>query len=161
MKILLNALVAVSLTAGVAMADDSSPESFLVVKLAHTATISDGKLELVGGKDSVVVFSDRPYRDTETLTVAEVLENWSKGSDNLVTDPPNAALTGTSGGEEVGLIVELTEPVNENGTLVFTINQLAGPQVSSLDNVSLIIDDICIPHSSYCLMTGTMGDQGD
>lgn len=160
MKTALTAAVLSVVAAGATWADSTTPESFLIVELADSAQIADGVLTLDGIDGSVIAFADRPYRDTKTLPVASMLENWSKGANDLASDPPNAALSGVVDGEEVGLVLELSGPKQTGEQLSFSIKQLAGPQVSQLQNVSLIIDDICIDGTSYCLMTGNWGDIG-
>lgn len=154
------AALASCIVSSAAWAEDQKPESFLIVELANSAQISDGVLTLDGVDGSVLAFSDRPYRDTKTLPLSAMIDNWSKGENDLASDPPNAALTGIVDGEEVGVVLELSGPKQTGEKLSSSVQQLAGPDVTELQNVALMIDDICINGTSYCLMTGSINDLG-
>lgn len=135
--------------ASVAAADES--KSWLFMEVANSATLADGKLVLEGIDDQIVLFADRPYREALDAPLQGVIKNWDKGDNSFAVDPPNAALTGISDGKQVGLIVTLSNPKLEGGTLQFDYQTVNGVDASELESVSLVIDN-ALKYPIDCIM---------
>ncbi|SDW78034.1 hypothetical protein SAMN05444358_1011738 [Ruegeria halocynthiae] len=131
-------------TAAMAEASDDkpTPESVLFVQHADTATLSDGTLTLKGVDKNVVVFTDRPHRAAATVPIAELLRAWDEGADSFAADPPNVALVGQSDdGKPVSLVLEMSNPVLNDGAMSFQFTLIEGTEVGQIDHPYLVIDD--------------------
>lgn len=133
-------LAGIVFSSAAAVADEQ--KSWLFMEVADTASLENGKLVLKGIDDQIVLFTDRPYRDTMSMPVDAIVKNWGAGEDSFASDPPNAALTGTSGGKQVGLIVTLSNPSLENGDLQFDYQTLNGTEVAHLESVTMVVDSV-------------------
>lgn len=110
-------------------ANEGAEESFLWVVTAAGGTVDahDDRtlvLTLTGVSDQATQFADRPFRDAYLLPTAELAESWAGWFGD---DPPNAALTFTPAGgtTPLSVVVELSDPVYDAGTLAFTAVRVA------------------------------------
>lgn len=142
---------AAGLVACASVAAAEEPKSWLLMEVAESATLANGVLVLEGVDDQVVVFADRPYRDAMDAPVQSIMDIWDKGENSFAVDPPNAALTGQSNGEQVGLIVTLSNPKLEGGNLQFDYQTVNGIDASKLESVSLVIDN-ALKYPMDCIM---------
>lgn len=117
-------------------------ETFLFTETAPRATMADGVLTLSGIDGTIVCFSDRPFRHGEVVPVSELVGIWDKGADSFVTDPPNAAVTGSTEAGAVTLVLELMNPVLDGDEIAFNYVLLHGEPVDAMTNVALLIDAI-------------------
>jgi hypothetical protein len=70
---------------------------------------------------------------------------WSEGPDSFASDPPNADLSVLQDGSLLEAVVELRDPVLQNGDLHYTVKVLGGHMPVLGDNASLFIDVIGRP----------------
>ena len=73
---------------------DEGAEWLFVVD-AEGATLSDTTLTLTGVNPEVIAFTDRPERQSATLSMEDLAAAWAEGADSFADDPPNAILGGT------------------------------------------------------------------
>ena len=124
---------------------------FLFVQHAEGVTLEGGVLTLEGVGDDILYFSDRPHRVVGRETLEEFLESWTEGEESFAEIPPNAVLTVKQEDELRDLTVVLKDPVLTEGTLVYQVEVLDGPESGSGDFAALFIDVIGNP------VTGPMG----
>jgi len=110
---------------------DIPAPSLLFVQLAELGTFQDkdGKkiLTFVDVSPTTVFFSDRPYRETGSVTTEEFVASWGTGYDSFADDPPNAALEiiNEIGGPTVFIIELLSATYNPESHIVqYEINIL-------------------------------------
>ena len=125
-----------------AQQDENAAESRLFVKLAQEATLADGILTLHDVDESVLWFTDRPFRDSGSMDIAHLIDAWDDGGDSFADDPPNAVLSGMSVNGEVAIVVVLMAPRYENNALSFRFVAISEVLPGHLSNVALMIDDI-------------------
>jgi len=65
----------------------------LIAMNSKGASLRDGKLVLVGIAPNAIVFADRPVRAAGHDLTANVIDDWTKGTDNFAKDPPNATVS--------------------------------------------------------------------
>ena len=130
----------VGLADAIAQQDQGDVETIFFVELAGEATLADGVLSLRDVDETVLWFSDRPFRDTGSVDLARLVEAWDEGEDSFADNPPNAVLSGMSDEGEVAIVVELMAPRYEVGILSFSYLALSDDVPQSLSNVSLFID---------------------
>src|SRR4051812_21885199 len=65
----------------------------LFVLNARGASLQGGKLVLTGVTPNSIVFADRPVRAAGHDLTARIVEDWGKGTDNFMQDPPNATVS--------------------------------------------------------------------
>lgn len=153
---------------------ESSTSSWLFSHTADGGTLEeqpDGsyRLTLTGIDPHVMAFTDRPARDTQIIGVQALTDAWDELFESA---PPNAVLVEhDSQGEADSLILELTNPEIDGGSLTFSaqvLNDERAQDVSGLvgtlhsatpntfNEASLFIDDIdCPPDSgptSACML---------
>ncbi|MES0863693.1 hypothetical protein ABLN87_15190 [Ruegeria sp. SCPT10] len=121
--------------------DKPEPESYLIVQHAGSATMAGGTLTLKDADANMVIFTDRPHRIAAAVPSADLLKAWVEGQDSFADDPPNAALVGQSEGKPVSIIVELTDPKQSDENISFSYTVLDGPDVQSLTDSYIVIDD--------------------
>ena len=138
--VLATAAIVLSLGAAPTLAQSDDGEVIFFVELAESATLADGRLTLHGVDETVIWFSDRPFRDTGSVEIARLIDAWDAGDHSFADDPPNAVLTGKSDAGEMAIVVELTGAAYQDGTLAFTYVPLADDHQGDLANVSLFID---------------------
>jgi len=113
---------------------------YLFVQHAESATLKDGLLTLEGIGEDVLYFSDRPHRIVGRKPVEWFVEAWDEGEDSFAMTPPNAVLTVKKEQELVDLTLVLEHPVLTDGTLVYTVEVLDGPESGSGTFSALFID---------------------
>ena len=119
---------------------------FLYVQHADGVTLQEGVLTLEGIGDTVLYFSDRPHRVVGRETLEEFLADWAEGEGSFAEVPPNAVLTAKQVDELRDLVVVLKDPVLTDGTLVYQVEVLDGPDAGSADFAALFIDVISVGH---------------
>lgn len=119
---------------------------FLYVQHAEGVTLQEGVLTLEGIGDTVLYFSDRPHRIVGRETLEEFLAAWTEGEESFAEVPPNAVLTARQVDELRDLVVVLKDPVLTDGTLVYQVEVLDGPDAGSADFAALFIDVISVGH---------------
>jgi hypothetical protein len=124
---------------------------YLFVQHAEGVTLAEGVLTLEGIGEDVLYFSDRPHRIVGRITLEDFLGSWDEGEESFAEVPPNAVLTVKQENELRDLTVVLKDPVLTEGTLVYQVEVLDGPESGSGDFAALFIDVIGNP------VTGPMG----
>jgi len=107
-----------------AAAAAAAPRWLYAVDAADVTVIEDGSGFSVSlpASERVTAFTDRPNRQTDSMTLLEFAENWEVyGFD---TDPPNAALLLETGSQTLTSVVEMTNPRIENGQVIFGLNTI-------------------------------------
>ena len=102
----------------------AAPQWLYAVDAADVTVIEDGSGFSVSlpASERVTAFTDRPNRQTDSMTLLEFAENWEVyGFD---TDPPNAALLLETGSQTLTSVVEMTNPRIENGQVIFGLNTI-------------------------------------
>lgn len=142
-------LPAVLLARQTASAEDTMPDDskvqYLFVQNAKGVSFSEGKMTLTGISDVTILFSDRPDRIAGHMTTADFTKNWNMGEDSFRIDNPNASLAIFGEKEPNDVVVELRNPVLENGNLSYDIKVLEGTIPTSGAECSLFIDVIGRP----------------
>lgn len=137
-----------ALAAVPARAQESGGEAdFLFVQTATgMAFDSDrNRLTLHGVSPVTLFFSDRPERIVGNMKTERFVPFWSEGPDSFASNPPNADLSVVEKDSLIEAVVELRDPVLENGDLHYTIKVLGGHMPELGDNASLFIDIIGRP----------------
>ncbi len=151
-----------------ALASEKLPKSdkkvnYLFVQSANRVKIEVNKkhphtykITLKNVNPYVTYFSDRPNRETNTMSTEKFIRLWHRKGDNLSKNPPNADLVATQVGffsdhKLINFVVELTEPHYDPKakTLTYIAKPLKGstlPPIHSvtLHHVFLFIDDVCL-----------------
>ena len=96
-------------------AEPTASPVWLYVVHSGEATLSDGMLTMTGVLPAIIAFTDRPYREFSTTTLADLADDWAEGSDSFEIDPPNAIVDGVhtnAGGtsSQCSVEVELMAP---------------------------------------------------
>ena len=119
----------------------------LIVMNSKGASLRDGKLVLVGVAPNSIIFADRPVRAAGHDLTANVIDDWTKGSDNFAKDPPNATVSGfTKDGSGVkDAVVVLKNPKLEGDQLTFDVDVLEGDLKGADGAASVFIDIIGRP----------------
>jgi hypothetical protein len=119
----------------------------LIVLNSKGAALRDGKLILTGVSPNSIIFADRPVRAAGHDLTANVIEDWTKGSDNFAKDPPNATVSGfTKDGSGVkDAVVVLKNPKLEGDQLAFDVDVLEGDLKGADGAASIFIDIIGRP----------------
>ena len=105
----------------------AAPQWLYAVDAADVTVIEDGSGFSVSlpASERVTAFTDRPNRQTDSMTLLEFAEDWEVyGFD---TDPPNAALLLETGSQTLTSVVEMTNPRIENGQVIFGLNTIDDP----------------------------------
>jgi hypothetical protein len=113
--------------AGESAAAAAAPQWLYAVDAADVTVIEDGSGFSVSlpASERVTAFTDRPNRQTDSMTLLEFAEDWEVyGFD---TDPPNAALLLETGSQTLTSVVEMTNPRIENGQVIFGLNPIDDP----------------------------------
>lgn len=113
--------------------------NYLYVMSAKSGTFSNGTLSLKGIA-SVIYFSDRPKRIAGHITLQRFIAIWSKGTDSMKNDPPNATLSILDGSTVTNIVVMLSDLVFSNNTITFKIKPLEGKIPTNFGHASLFID---------------------
>ncbi len=120
-------------------AETSDPVQLLFVQNAVSGAF-DGKTLTLKGIGSTIFFSDRPERISGQVRTSEFISHWDKGSDNFAANPPNATLSLLSEKGVESIVVELSEPKLQDGTLSYTVKILQGKLPATFKESSLFID---------------------
>jgi len=149
-------LSAVLFSAGAVSAAEGDPVApeWLFGTDAADVTISkagSGFSVSLPANERVTAFTDRPNRQTATMTLRQFANDWSAyGFD---TDPPNAALLLETGSATRTSVVEMTSPRVRNGRVTFRLSPIDGYPTAAghthnrtlrpatYDHVALFIDD--------------------
>jgi hypothetical protein len=118
----------------------------LIVMNSKGASLRDGKLVLVGVAPNAIIFADRPVRAAGHDLTANVIDDWTKGTDNFAKDPPNATVSGfTKDGSGVkDAVVVLKNPKLEGDQLTFDVDVLEG-DLKTADGAASVFIDIIVP----------------
>ena len=137
------------LVPGAASAQDASGANadFLFVQTADAMAFDAdmNRLTLRDVGTTTLFFSDRPERTAGNMTTAAFVPFWSEGKDSFLSDNPNADLSIFEDGELKQVVVELGDPVLENGDLHYTVRIISGDMPVEGDEVSIFIDVIGMP----------------
>jgi hypothetical protein len=119
----------------------------LFVLNSRGASLQGGKLVMTGVTPNSIVFADRPVRAAGHDLTSRIIEDWGKGHDNFVQDPPNATISVFSK-DGVGVkdaVVVLKNPKLEGDRLTFDVDVLEGDTTGADGAASLFIDIIGRP----------------
>jgi hypothetical protein len=128
--------------------------SLLAIQYGQSGSISpinstNYSMQLNDLADKVTLFSDRPYRLVTTQSIQDFVDNWTKGSDSFLLDPPNAALVLLTPNNDQDIFeIELFNPVYDNDKKTikyeFTIlgNSTSSGIPKDMGKSALIIDDL-------------------
>ena len=139
-----------SANSGAAVITPKKAPSFLFVLSAKKAQIKkgkDGNTSLVIKKsalESVIQFSDRPYRIIKYITGSDITKDWTKGENSFAADPPNAVLSGPNVKPH---IVVINSAKITDDTLKLSINGLSAKSLglntaSEVTSLVLVIDSL-------------------
>jgi hypothetical protein len=112
---------------------------FLFVQTADAGSF-DGETLTLEGVGPSVFFSDRPYRINGHVTTDRFVEVWNEGEDSFKEDPPNAVLSFFVDEKAVNVVMELSDPEYDEGTLTYTVKVLDGEIPEEFGQASLFID---------------------
>lgn len=130
MKTIVSALLVTTLflTSSISLAEeytkDAEEVSWLYILVSKNGAISKsdtGYSLTLNNADiqSVIMFSDRPARETKEISLATFSENWNAGADSFALDYPNAAITI----EGETQIVQLPKVTVSDKTIEFSLQQ--------------------------------------
>jgi hypothetical protein len=119
----------------------------LIVFNARGADLQGDKLVLNGISQNTIIFADRPVRAAGHDLTKHVIEDWSKGSDNFLKDPPNATVSAfTKDGSGIkDAVVVLKSPKLDGDRLTFDIQVLEGDLKGADGSAAVFIDIIGRP----------------
>ena len=133
--------------AGLALCISTSPvfaeshqkPALLFISTAE-ALVSNGDTVIFSGVNpDIVWFTDRPERQSGSITPARFLEVWHAGADSFAGDPPNAVLT-LEGHVATPVIVELSNPRLDGATMTYDISVLHGSLPAKAGATSIVFD---------------------
>jgi hypothetical protein len=90
-------------------------------------------------------FTDRPERIAGNMKTARFIPFWSEGKDSFKSEPPNADVSIIDGKTMKQTVVELKDPVLDNGTLTYTVKVIEGEMPAEGTEVAVFIDIIGRP----------------
>ena len=128
-------------------ATEGDSADFLFVQTADAMAFDAdmNRLTLRDVGTTTLFFSDRPERTAGNMTTAAFVPFWSEGKDSFLSDNPNADISILEDGELKQVVVELADPVLENGDLHYTVKIISGDMPVEGDDVSIFIDVIGMP----------------
>jgi hypothetical protein len=140
-------LAGAALVSGRALADQKAQADFLVVQTASGMAFDadQNRLTLPGVSPVTLFFSDRPERIAGNMATEAFVPFWSEGKDSFLSDPPNADLSIIEDGVLRQTVVELRDPVLDQGDLHYTVKILDGDMPVLGENVSVLIDVVGMP----------------
>ena len=102
--------------------DQNSEPQWLLSHGSSSAVVAQGRsgettLTLAEPDPTVLMFTDRPERNTATLDLDSLINQWS---DAFGDDPPNAALVDDASGDALAVLT-LSEPRRVGDALTFTV----------------------------------------
>jgi hypothetical protein len=117
----------------------------LIVMNARGASLSGGKLTLIGVAANSILFADRPVRAAGHAITAHLLREWSpanQNSDSFAKDPPNATVSAFSKDGSVirDAVVVLKAPKLDGDQLTFAVDVLEGDLAGADGPASIFID---------------------
>lgn len=129
--------VAISSTA---LRAEETERDYLFVQIANVGHFRDGVLTLGGIGPMTVYFSDRPERQTGSLTHAEFIDAWTDAADSFASDPPHASLVFRGGNRRFVSVMELSDPALIDGGIRYRVKLLKGDLPAEIGPASLFID---------------------
>lgn len=141
---------------------DKVKNGFIFMQSAKEATIEQVKdqpnvykMTLKQIYPQVTYVSDRPARNTGTITHEKFIEEWnSKYPESLSNDAPNAFLNGLEANKAsdktVSLAIQLSQPIldSKNRSITYLVKPLDPKDTkfttTTLRDVTLLIDDACL-----------------
>jgi hypothetical protein len=101
---------------------------FLFVQTARSVAFDadENRLTLHGISPVTPFFSDRPERIAGNMKTEAFVPFWSRGSDNFLSDPPNADLSILEDGTLRQAVVVLRDPVLQGEDLHYTVEIIDG-----------------------------------
>lgn len=141
------AAFAMSIVATSSLRAEEKQADFLFVQTADSLAYDaeSGKITLVGVGDNTLFFSDRPERIAGNMATGAFVPFWGKGADSFLSDPPNADISILDGGKLTQVVVELRDPVLEDGNLTYTVDIIDGEMPATAEDPSIFIDIIGMP----------------
>jgi len=102
--------------------DQNSEPQWLLSHGSSSAVVAQGRsgettLTLAEPDPTVLMFTDRPERNTATLDLDSLINQWS---DAFGDDPPNAALVDDASGDALAVLT-LSKPRRDGDALTFTV----------------------------------------
>jgi len=131
-------------------AESKNKPEFLFILSAKEGKITklgDNQYKLVIKKsnfhESVIAFSDRPYRIVKQLSMPQFISLWDKGENSFKDDPPNASLNAT---HLDPLVIELIKkPIyneqNNSFEFLFIVRSGVVVPVGQYTKVVTVVDD--------------------
>ena len=129
------------------------PMEFFLFSFSATSAImttEDGYIDSLTIReknvDEVLMFSDRPNRVVQEITLSNLDDIWHTiDDDNFVQDPPNAVLRYEYNDKIYTHIVELVNFELDSGLVMFDIERKNFPTKgfdAKVDNLLIVIDDV-------------------
>ena len=132
-------LLAVTTIVGQDVINNKDKPEYLYVLSAKSGSFDDGTLTL-NNVPMVIYFSDRPYRIAGHISLKKFVENWNKGSDSFMADPPNATLSILGVDRNTNVVIEISAPVIKQDIVIFKVRILEGSLPMKFANASLFVD---------------------
>ena len=143
------ALAATLLIVGVFVANaaEEKKADFLFVQTAKSMAFdpATSTLKLENVSPVTLFFTDRPERIAGNMKTARFIPFWSEGKDSFKSEPPNADVSIIDGKTMKQTVVELKDPVLDNGTLTYTVKVIEGEMPAEGTEVAVFIDIIGRP----------------
>lgn len=131
-----------------AAAEDESCDALFVIR-AQSMSFDGSRMVLRGTDPNITYFCDRPVRTAGHLTIDALREIVTKGENNFLENPPNAAVSifGT-GGDVSDVVVVLPSAPNVKGDeLDFEVRVIDGDLPNTGGPVALFVDPVGVPMS--------------
>ena len=134
-------------------AESKNKPEFLFILSAKEGKITklgDNQYKLVIKKsnfhESVIAFSDRPYRIVKQLSMPQFISLWDKGENSFKDDPPNASLNAT---HLEPLVIEMIKrPINNvrdnTYEIIFKVLGVREVPVGLTDDIAVTVDKQCL-----------------
>ena len=121
----------------------------LFVQDAEGMAFDGSKLTLIDANPNMIYFCDRPVREAGHLTTDTFLKWGTEGEDSFVKDPPNAAVSIISSGDEVvSVVVKLSgRPVISGDDMIYPVKVLDGELPNDGGETIIFIDPLGRPMS--------------
>ena len=100
------------------------------------------KLVLTGVSPNTILVADRPMRAAGQDLTAHVIDDWASGSENLVSDPPSATVSGYNkdGASTRDAVVVLKTPKLDGDRLTFDADVVEGDLTGADGPAAVFID---------------------
>ena len=145
-------LVVFLLSSGLALSthahEDQGCDALFVIR-AQSMSFNGSRLVLSGTDPNITYFCDRPVRTAGHMTIDAMREIVTKGKNNFLQNPPNAAVSifGTHGDITDVVVVLPSAPKVRGDEFDFEVRVLEGELPATGGAVVLFIDPVGVPIS--------------